>query len=259
MDEHEADTGVAPDVRERRKRISRNFRSLEAAAIAGVAYAVLSAIGLTMLSQFPSLSLDDTELTAWFDERDHQSTLILGLNLLAVSSVAFLWFVAVIRRRIGEREDRFFATVFLGSSVAYVGVWLSGAVALAAPAVAMTVLDAGSVSPASASLAGGIGAGFLLVVAPRLQAVFVLTASSVIMRAGILPRWLSIVGFVTGIVLFVAPIVWRPMGLLFPLWVFVLSIAIFLHRPDSTPDATTDSTTPAAPDADGEPDAVAGA
>jgi hypothetical protein len=29
-----------------------------------------------------------------------------------VSAVAFLWFVAVIRRRVGDREDRFFVTVF---------------------------------------------------------------------------------------------------------------------------------------------------
>jgi hypothetical protein len=241
MDENTADPEVAPAIRERRKQVSRNVRSLEAAAIAGVVYAVLSAIGLTLLSQYPSLSLDDEELTAWFDEGEHQTSLIIGLNLIAMSSVAFLWFVAVIRRRIGEREDRFFATVFLGSSLVYVSVWLGGAVAFAAPAVAMTVLDAGSVSEASASLAGGLGAGFLLVIAPRIQAVFVLTASSVILRARILSRWLSIVGYVIGIILFVAPLVWRPMTLLFPMWVFFLSVAIFVNRPDSTPDSAGES------------------
>jgi len=229
------DQPTAPHVLSRRRRFFRNIRSLESAAIAGVAYAVLSFIGLSLLSGFPSLAFDDADLTAWFDDGGNQTSLIVGLNAAAMSSVAFLWFVAVIRRRLGSREDRFFATVFLGSALAYVGVWLSGAVALSAPAVAMTVLDAGSVSPSSVSLAGGIGAGFLLVVAPRLQAVFVLTASSLIMRTGILPRWISIVGYVAGLILFIVPIVWEPTSMLFPVWVFMVSVAIFLHRPDSTP------------------------
>jgi len=39
---------------------------------------------------------------------------ILALNLVPLSGIAFLWFIGVVRDRIGEREDRFFATVFLG-------------------------------------------------------------------------------------------------------------------------------------------------
>ena len=35
----------------------------------------------------------------------------------AVRGIAFLWFIGVIRDRVGDREDRFFATVFLGSGV----------------------------------------------------------------------------------------------------------------------------------------------
>ncbi|MDX2378188.1 MAG: hypothetical protein QNM02_00330 [Acidimicrobiia bacterium] len=228
----DVDEDVAPHVLTRRRRTFRNIRSLEAAAIAGVAYSVLSVIGLTLLAGFPTLSLDDADLTAWFDDGGNQASLILGLNVATMSSVAFLWFVAVIRRRVGVHEDRFFATVFLGSALAYVGVWLSGAVALAAPAVAMTMLDAGSVSSSSASQAGGVGAAFILIVAPRLEAVFVLSCSSLIMRAGVLPRWLWILGYAAGVVLFVVPILWRPLSLFFPLWVFVVSVAIVLHRPD---------------------------
>ena len=40
--------------------------------------------------------------------------MILALNLVPLSGIAFLWFIGVVRDRIGEREDRFFATVFLG-------------------------------------------------------------------------------------------------------------------------------------------------
>ena len=62
----------------------------------------------------------------------------------------FVWFVAVIRRRVGERENRFFGTVFFGSALLLTGAWLVAAVFWAAPAVAGqafdTVPDAGTVA-----------------------------------------------------------------------------------------------------------------
>ena len=38
------------------------------------------------------------------------------------SGIAFLWFIAVVRHLIGDREDRFFATVFLGSGLLFVAM-----------------------------------------------------------------------------------------------------------------------------------------
>ena len=215
---------------QRRQRIVERVRSIEAAALAGVAFGVLSLAGLWMLSDFPSLALPDDELTAWFDDAGNQARLITGLNLMSLSAVMLLWFIAVIRRRIGDQEDRFFATVFFGSTIALIAIRLAGGVALAAPAVAMTVLDASSVSPATASLSGGVGATFLLVVAPRLQAVVVLSTSTVIRHSGRFPRWLGLVGYVFGVVLFITPLVIRPIGVAFPLWVIVVSLAILVHR-----------------------------
>jgi len=148
-----ANTGGDPDHDARPHRVGRHVRSLEAAAIAGGIYAVLAVVALSLLSRYPSLNQTDDEISAWFDDSANQSSLIIGLNLVAVSSIAFLWFVAVIRRRLGDLEDRFFGTVFLGSSIVYVAIWLVGGAVLAGPAVATTTLDSGSVSEASASLA----------------------------------------------------------------------------------------------------------
>ena len=204
---------------------------MEAASVAGIAYSVLTFVALSRLSRFPSLSLSDDELTAWFDDDAHQAWLIGALALASVGSIAFLWFIAVIRRRLGDLEDKFFATVFLGSGIVYVAVWLIGAAALAAPAVAMTQLNAGTVSPASATLAGGIGGSLILVVAPRLQAVFIFTTSTVIMRSRVLPSWLAILGYLTGLALFIVPLVTQPAGLLFPVWVLIVSAVLLVNRP----------------------------
>ena len=209
----------------------RPARSIEAAAVAGVAYALFTVLALIRLSRYPSLELNDEELAAWFDDDSHQVWLIAGLGLASVGSIAFLWFVAVIRRRVGDLEDQFFSTVFLGSGILYVAVWLCGASVLAAPAVAMTQLDAASVSSASASLAGGVGGALILVVAPRLQAVFIFTTSTVIMRSRVLPSWLAVVGYLTGLGLLLFPLIATPAGLAFPVWVFVVSAVLLVARP----------------------------
>ncbi|MFT6289865.1 MAG: MFS family permease [Ilumatobacter sp.] len=216
----------------------RPGRSLEAAAVAGMVYSVLAVAGMVLLSRFPDLDMSDEELERWLDDPGRRAEVIIGLNLVSISAIAFLWFVAVIRRRLGDREDRFFGTVFFGSSIAYVGIWLVAAAVVAGPVVVLTLFDEASISAESESLAVGIGAALMLVVAPRLQAVFVITVSNVILRSGFLPRWLAYVGFVTGFAMMLMPFVSQPTGLAFPAWVFLVSVIILVTGPgrSSEPD-----------------------
>jgi drug/metabolite transporter (DMT)-like permease len=110
--------------------VRNRFRSIEAAAVAGLVFAVLSFIAFLLLNSSPDLSAPDSEITAWYADPANRTSLIVGLSLAVVSAVSFLWFVAVIRRRVGDREDRFFATVFLGSGILLTGVMLVGAATL---------------------------------------------------------------------------------------------------------------------------------
>ena len=48
--------------------------------------------------------------------------IVLALELVPFEGIAFLWFLGVVRDRIGQREDRFFATVFLGSGLLFVAL-----------------------------------------------------------------------------------------------------------------------------------------
>jgi hypothetical protein len=42
--------------------------------------------------------------------------------MLPFAGIAFLWFIAVMRDRLGELEDRFFTTVFLGSGLLFIAM-----------------------------------------------------------------------------------------------------------------------------------------
>ena len=207
------------------------LRSIESAAIAGVVYAVFTLGALIIFRRFPDVSLPSTDITAWYNNTANHTTLIVALNLVSIASVAFLWFVAVIRRRMGEREDRFFATVFLGSAILYIVTFIAGAVAMAAPAVGASVMADGVVDRATATLTIGTTNAMLLIIGPRLQAVFMLTTSTLILRTRVMPNWLAYLGYATAILLFLFPIVAQPLGIAFPLWVLVVSITIALTRP----------------------------
>lgn len=217
------------------KRLSGMFaatRSVEAAAIAGVVYALAVVSTLAILNQAPATAPATQEITAWLIDSNHRTELILALNLAAISSIAFLWFVAVLRRRLAGRADEFFSTVFFGSAMAYVACWLAAAAAVAAPAIAGTVLRTVNLDVSSIELACSQGAALILVVEPRLQAVFVISATTIIRRSGALHGWFVVFGYAVGLALLITPIVARPVGLAFPIWVFVAGVTLLVVRAD---------------------------
>ena len=71
-----------------------------------------------------------------------------------------------------------------------------------------------AVDKASHTLMAGTAGGLLLVAGPRVQAVFVLTTSTLILRTGVMPKWLAYFGYVMGLALFITPLIIQPIGLL---------------------------------------------
>ena len=63
---------------------------------------------------------------------------------------------------------------------------------------------------------------------------------NVILRSKVLPSWLAFAGYLAGAIMFVAPFVYLPLGYVFPVWVFVVSIVLLIVRP-TTLEATADS------------------
>jgi hypothetical protein len=130
----------------------------------------------------------------------------------------------------GDKEDKFFSTVFLGSALVYIGIWLVAAAAIASIAVAYQRFDDASFSTDSVTFLLGFSEALILVVGPRLQGVFVLTTSTLILRTEMLPSWLAYLGYAAGTVLVVIPMISQPVGLGFPLWVFVVSVTMLIAR-----------------------------
>ena len=208
---------------------SRALRTPRAAAIAGIAFALLLGTALVLLRI--AVPADPREAGTWLDDTWRKNSVEVALNLIPFAGLAFLWFVGVIRDRIGAAEDRFFATVFLGTAFLFVGM-LFVAAALA-DGLFGTEVQRGSarISPEVWRFGRHTTYLVLTVYAMRMAGAFTISATTIAVRLGIIPRWLTAFGWFVALVLLltVATVAW--VALLFPLWVLVLSVYLLVHQP----------------------------
>jgi hypothetical protein len=198
------------------------LRTPRAAAVAGIAFSVLLISALTLLRI--SVPADPSVPGTWLTDSGRRSAVVIGLNLIPFAGIAFLWFIGVIRDRIGAHEDRFFATVFLGSGLLFVGMMF---VAAAVAGGLMAGVSSSS-QPGADTLALGRHVTSLLlnVYSMRMAAVFTLTTVTIARRTRIVSRWLTVAGLATALVLLVGVGISPWAELLFPAWILAVSIDI---------------------------------
>jgi hypothetical protein len=172
------------------------LKTPRAAALAGIVFSVLLITALTLLRV--SVPANPAVAGGWLTDSGKRAAVAIGLNLIPFAGIAFLWFIGVIRDRIGAHEDRFFATVFLGSGLLFVGMMF-----------------------VAAAFAGSM----------RMAAVFTLTTVTIARRTEIVSRWLTVAGVVTAVVLLVGVGISPWVELLFPVWILAVSIEILASRP----------------------------
>jgi hypothetical protein len=207
------------------------LRTPRAAAAAGIVFALLLGTSLILLWQAlpgpgedPSAALAQTAATARF-----------ALRLIPFAGIAFLWFVGVSRDRLGLLEDRFFATILLGSGLLYLAMTFTatsiagGMLALYGDAPAAVLED--SVYAFSRSITRTIVTSYAM----RMAGVFMMTQATIWARTGTMPRWLFIATYLLAITLLLTVSQSILAVLIFPAWVFGVSVYILIAGPSSMP------------------------
>jgi hypothetical protein len=220
---------------ERARKVRRSLRSVQSAAIAGVVFSVLATWGLVRLVEGPGIAASDAEREAFWASPDAGAGISLTLQMVFVGTAGFLWFVGVIRTRLGEHEPKLFSTVFFGGGILLTGLILVGSAALAVPAVLADVAD---VTPSAdvALTSRALGVVVLTDLATRVEALFIFSTSGLGLRTGALPKWLSLLGFAFGLGLLVTFGFREPLiAVAFPAWVALVSVVLLLWRPAAGP------------------------
>ena len=76
------------------------LRTPKAAAIAGILFSILSLMAFWLLR----ISIPAESLTPSMWLRDHAKAITFALGLIPFAGIAFLWFIGVLRDRLGQRE-----------------------------------------------------------------------------------------------------------------------------------------------------------
>ncbi len=195
----------------------RQLRAPWAAGTAGLLFSVMFTAALVLVRGQVNQGTAAGQNTAM---------VIGGLYLAPFAGIMFLWFVAVIRDQIGEREDRFFATVFFGSGLLFVGLLFTTAAVVSTPTTLVQFLGEEPVSAESMSLLRGLGYTLLFAMATRAAAVFMLATATIGIKSGVFPRWFALIGALLGLVLLVAVSFYDWLILVLPGWVAVVSLFI---------------------------------
>lgn len=197
-----------------------------AAGLAGVVFALLLSAAIVLIRLgIPEGA--DAVTAQGFTDSARRSAVKTALALVPFAGIFFLWFVGAVRAHVGAVEDKFLATVFLGSGLVFTATMFGAA---AAAGAVLAVAHPAGPSPGPSTWDFGRNFAYTLMTgyAMRMAAVFVCSMSVIGHRLGVLPRWLSVLGFLTALtLLFVSSNVpWAE--LVFPAWSLALSVHIIV-------------------------------
>jgi hypothetical protein len=209
----------------------RRLTTPRAAAIAGILFGLLFAASLTLMRG--SIPENITTDTSWVTTGAFRIS--LALELMPFAGIAYLWFIGVMRDRLGEFEDRFFSSVFYGSSLLFLAmVFVSMAIAGGILAT-YHMIDGETPDYTVIYFGRALMLHISNVYALRMAGVTMISLATIWLRTGLMPRWLAVVTYSLALALLVVVnySVW--VTLIFPGWVFLISLFILwmrLKQPD---------------------------
>ncbi len=190
------------------------------AAVAGIIFALLLGTSLVLLRLSVPSDLADLDVAQL--DTTHRRRILVALTLIPYAGIAFLWFVGVVRDRIGEAEDRFIATVFLGSGLLFLAM-LFVSTAVAGALVISTGTPQAAPNAQVWALGAHVSSTILNVYAMRMAGVFMISTATISLRTAVMPRWLAYLGYVLAVSLLAGVGFLKWAELLFPGWVLLVS------------------------------------
>jgi hypothetical protein len=203
------------------------LKTPKAAAIAGIVFSLLLFAIFWLLRR--SIPADPLEPGAWLVS--DRATIAIALNLVPFAGVAFLWFIGVLRDRLGQLEDRFFATVFLGSGLLFLSMLFVAAALIGSVMLVASISVPGElINSTTFRLARATAFIVANVYAAKMAAVFMFSTSTVVIYTGIAPRWIAYIGFLLALtVLIGGQYVGWSLAVL-PVWVLLISGYILMDN-----------------------------
>ncbi len=203
----------------------RPLTTPRAAAVAGVLFAAL--FGTVVFLIRHNMPEGVTDSTGWLNTQ--HNGIATATVLMPFAGISFLWFIGVVRDGLGRFEDRFFASVLLGSGLLFLAMMFV-ATAIAAGLVA----SKGVIDPAAHTVVIDFGKFVVLAItktyAIRMAAVFMMSLATIWRKTGLMPRWLVAISYLVAVGLLTIGDLSMWVAMAFPAWVLVVSGLILARR-----------------------------
>lgn len=202
------------------------LKTPKAAAVAGIIFSVLLAAIFWLVRA--SIPANPLEPGAWLAARS--GPVALALNLVPIAGISFLWFIGVLRDRLGPHEDRFFATVFLGSGLLFLAMLFVAAAIIGAIVLVFAAEPDEMLNSTTLHVARALAYNIMNVYAIKMAGVFMFSTSTVTIYTGLAPRWIAILGYVLALILLIGSYYLTWGFAVMPLWVLLISGYILIDN-----------------------------
>ena len=195
-----------------------------AAAVAGILIAVLLITANVLIRL--SIPPNPADGGVWLEEQ--ANTVALALSLVPIAGIAFLWFIGVLRDRMGQLEDRFFSTVFLGSGLLFLAMTFVSAAMAGGLLVSYTLEPDKLIASGVYTYSRAVTWRISNIYAIRMAGVFMISLGTISVRTRILHRGLAFLTYALALFLLVSIGLSLWVTLIFPSWVLIVSIYILV-------------------------------
>lgn len=202
------------------------LKTPRSAAIAGIIFAILYGTSMVLLN----ISLSDDPATGLARTVTDERTVILALNLIPYAGIAFLWFIGVIRDLLSDKEDRLFATVFLGSGLLFLALTFIGAALAAGLLSSYAIGSSGIIQSGLLTYSKAVIYHVFNIYAIRMSGVFMISLATIWLRSGVMHRGWAFLTYVLALVLLLSIDYSYWVTLILPGWVLVVSVYILIRN-----------------------------
>jgi len=204
--------------------VRQRLRTPRAAAVAGILFAVLFFISMTLMRLGLPEDLAGPDAADWL--HGNTGPVSLALTLVPFAGIAFLGFMGVVRAHLGRLEDQFFSSVMFGSGLLFLAMIFAAAAIAGGIIVSYGVAADKLIENGVVTFGRAIMYTIMNVYAVRMAGVFMISLDTIWLQTRVVPRPFVLITYVLALILLVTINFSLWMIMIFPAWVFVISVYI---------------------------------
>jgi hypothetical protein len=205
--------------------VIRDRRWAQWAPVSGIVFVVLFIVGMSLIN-LPDGDDSAQKIASFYNDKGDRAQTIIASYLLVLAGVFFFWFLGSLRSRLlaVENAPGRLTSIAFGGGLVFVAMLMAAAACFMTVAADITFGDEKFVSVDAARLLPELGYPILLIGGLFAAIAMVDAASVLIVRTGVLPRWIGWTGFVVAVLLLFGAFFLPVIALL--LWVLIVSVAM---------------------------------